>query len=581
MAFLRQPIQAVEIVQPLCSRTFGVAPCNATGTACYNTDKTCKFRAALDMSATLSLFFVGDRGFDWRDEPGAFQPAMAIPGLRQVQTAPTVLNVASGSRNKSPLGYRAVCQVQIRDFPWNDVDTDPYVSTRGYDPTTKGSFWSKWLARNPFHVGYTIRVYEGELGQALSAMTKREYIVEKIDAGRDGVTITAKDILRKVTDTGVTAPSLSPGELSLDLAINGTSFQVAGAVLADYPASGWVRIGNEVIAYTSRATVGSNVEFTGLTRGALDTTAAAHNQNARVQRVLAYVNVPFSDILYDLFTTWGLIPTSYITKADWDLEYTTWRSVFNFTGYITQPTKVEDLAAEICLQALANVWWDERVQKIILKAQRPDFAPDVATDDADILAGSFAIKELPEDRASQVFVYYNLRNPTLSVTDRGSYENAAVFIDVQSQIQYGGEPAVRELFCRFINTGAIANTIAATYLRRFSNVRREITFELADDSKVWTGGTIDVEHFLTVDQNGDKLRQNWLVIEASVQEVGGRYRFVAEDNVSTGVLWLWQDDTLVSTIWSAATDEERRTIGYWLNDDGTDQGGTPRPFRWL
>ena len=90
-----------------------------------------------------------------------------------------------------------------------------------------------------------------------------------------------------------------------------------------------------------------------------------------------------------------------------------------------------------------------------------------------------------------------------------------------------------------------------------------------------------IVHFLDSDENGDKIRGNWLVIEASVQEVGGRYRFVAEDNGSAGVLWLWQDDTLVSTSWSAATDEERRTIGYWLNDDGTDFGGTPRPFRWL
>jgi hypothetical protein len=424
-------------------------------------------------------------------------------------------------------------------------------------------------------------VYEGELGQALSAMTKREYIVEKIDAGRDGVTITAKDILRKVTDTGVTAPSLSPGELSLALAIGGTSFQAAGAVLADYPATGWVRIGNEVIQYTGRATVGSNVEFTGLTRGALNTEAAAHSQFARVQRVLAYVNEPFSDILYDLFTTWGLIDTSYITKADWDNEYITWRAVFNFTGYITQPTAVEDLAAEICLQSLANVWWDERLQKIILKAQRPDFLPDVVTDDADILAGSFAIKELPEERASQVFVYYNLRSPVLSITDRGNYANAAVFIDVLKQVQYGGEPAVRELFCRFISTAAIANTIAATYLKRFADVRREITFELASEDIVWTGGTIDVEHFLDVDEHGEKVRGNWLVIEAAVQEVGGRYRFVAEDNETSGVLWLWQDDTLVSTTWTDATPEERENIGYWLNDDGTDQGGTPRPFRWL
>jgi hypothetical protein len=581
MTFLRRPFRAVEIVQPLCSRTFGTSPCDATGVECYNTDKTCKFRDALDLSETLSLFFVENRGFDWRDEPGAFQPALAIPALENVQTAPTVLNVASGSRNKSPLGYRAVCQVQIKDFPWNDVGTDPYVSDRGYDPATKGSFWSKWLARNPFHVGYILRVYEGELGQTLAELTRREYIIEKIDAGRNGVTITAKDILRKVTDTGVTAPALSPGELTLDLAIGGTSFQVAGAVLDDYPATGWVRIGSEVIRYTGRATVGGNVEFTGLTRGDLNTEAAAHKQLARVQRVLAYVDEPFHDILYDLFTVWGLIDTSYITKADWDQEYTLWRPQFNFTAYITQPTKVEDLAAEVCLQALANVWWDERLQKIILKAQRPDFAPDTITDDAHILAGSYSIKELPEERASQVFVYYNLRNPTLSVTDRGSYGNAAVFINVLGQVQYGGEPAIRELFCRFITTGAIANNLASTYLSRFSNVRREITFELAQEDIVWTGETVNIEHFLDSDEHGDRRKDNWLVIEAGVEQVGGRYRFVAEDNGSAGVLWLWQDENEVSLTWDDATEEERETIGYWLNEDGTDAGGNPRPFRWL
>lgn len=581
MAFTRNPIQIVEIVQPLCSRVFGTSPCLATGVACYNTDQTCKYRAALDMSATTSLYFVPDRGYEWRSEVGAYQPALAIPTLQSVRTAPTVLNVASGSRDRSPLGYRAVCQVQIRDTPYNDVGVDPYLSTRLYDPQTRGSFWSKWLARNPFHVGYILRVYEGELGQALSAMIKREYLIEKIDAGRDGVSITAKDILRKVTDTGVTAPSLSTGELSLSMAIGATSFEVAGALLADYPATGWVRIGSEVIAYTSRLTSGSNIAFSGLTRGALNTDAAAHSQYDRVQRVLAYVDEPFQDIIYDLFTAWGLIDTGYITKADWDDEFTSWRPTFTFTAYITQPTKVDDLAAEVCLQALANVWWDERTQKIILKAQRPDFVPQVITDDADILAGSFAIKEVPEDRASQVFVYYGLRNPTLSITDRGSYSNAAVFIDVDKQIQYGGEPAVRELFCRFITTGALANNLAGSYLQRFADVRREVTFELATDQVVWTGDSVSINHFMYVDEHGAALTANWLIIQASAVEVGGRYQFVAEDNATAGVLWLWQDEATVSLTWDTATAEERRTVGYWLDDDGNDAGGNPQPFRWL
>jgi hypothetical protein len=197
------------------------------------------------------------------------------------------------------------------------------------------------------------------------------------------------------------------------------------------------------------------------------------------------------------------------------------------------------------------------------------------------LAGSYSIKELPEERASQVFVYYNLRNPTLSVTDRGSYGNAAVFINVLGQVQYGGEPAIRELFCRFITTGAIANNLASTYLSRFSNVRREITFELAQEDIVWTGETVNIEHFLDSDEHGDRRKDNWLVIEAGVEQVGGRYRFVAEDNGSAGVLWLWQDENEVSLTWDDATEEERETIGYWLNEDGTDAGGNPRPFRWL
>lgn len=580
MSFINEPIEVVELIQPLCSRTFGTSPCLATGDKCWNTTATCKYKSALNLTNSLTLQFVRDLAHEWITTAGAYQPALAIPALVSYQTAPTVLNIASGSKNKSPLGYRGVCQINIKDFPWNDVGTDPYLSSRTYTPELQGSFWSKWLVRNPYHVGYTVRIYEGYRGQALSAMTMREYIVEKIDLGRNGVSITAKDILRKVTDTNVNAPTLSPGELASAITASSTSIEVAGAALTDYPASGLLRIGSEILSYTSRSVNAfNNVVFAGVLRGLLNTEPATASQNAKVQRVLAYENMRFDDILYDLLTTWGKIDASYIDLAGWQDEVDEWRPEFYFTTYLTETNKVEDLVAEICLQALVSIWWDERIQKIVLRSQRPDPAPPLITDDADILAGSFSIKEIPEERVSQIHVYYSQRSFVGSVTDKFNYERAAVFINVQKQIEYGGEPQVRELFCRFIQSDAIANNLAATYLNRFQDVRREISFDLADETTYWTGDMISVQHFLDVDFTGAPKQKAWIITSSEAKINGGVYSFVAEDSEMVGILWEWVTDAIPE--WSGATDLQKATIGYWLTDDDTDLDGVSRPFRWL
>ena len=501
---------------------------------------------------------------------------MAIPALASYNTAPTVLNVASGSKDKSPLGYRAVCQVNIKDFPWNDVDVDPYVSTRSYVPDKIGSFWSKWLARNPFHVGYTINIYEGLIGQPLSAMTKREYVIEKIDRGKDGVSITSKDILRKVTDTNQTAPYLSRGELTATLLVGGTSFTVAGAVLSDYEAAGYVRINSEIISYTSVVLSGSNLVFSSLTRGVAGTTAAEHKANDRVQRVIYYNARPYNEILYDLFVNWGGISASYIDSVAWAAEKTTYRSSYNFTAWIAEPTKIEDLAGEVCLQAIANVWWDERNQQIIMKAVKPEPSPTLLTDEDAIVAGSFVIKEKPEERASQAHVYYLQRTPVQSVTDKTNYTRVSVFIDVNKQIQYGGDPQIRELFCRFISTQAIANSLSQTYLDRFSDVRREVQFDLSakDAENIWTGSVVTIRHYLDVDFTGAPRNGEWLITSAEVARNGLTYRFTAEDNEKGGTLWSWLN--------SSGNDVNGNPQPYrWLDSDGNDSSGNPQPYRWL
>jgi hypothetical protein len=597
--FAAKPVEIVEIIQPLCSRTFGVSPCLASGDACWNTDATCKYRSALNLSNSISLKFVDESVYEWQDnninllaenenvlttesnDPFLidlyFQPSLAIPALAGYNTAPTVLNVASGSKDKSPLGYRAVCQVNIKDFPWNDVDTDPYVSTRTYTPDQIGSFWSKWLARNPFHVGYTLNVYEGLVGQRLSEMIKREYVIEKIDRGKDGVSITAKDILRKITDTNQTAPYLSKGELSSAITNSQTTMTVSGALISEYEAAGYARINSEIVSYTQiYETTGGNLFFSGLTRGVAGTTAASHSQNDRVQRVIYYNTRPFNEILYDLFVNWGGIPDRYIDATVWAAEKTTYRPDYNFTTYIAEPTKIDELAGEVCLQAIANVWWDERVQKIIMKAVKPEPSPVLLTDDDAIVAGSFVIKEKPEERASQTHVYYLQRTPIPNVTEKTNYSRVSVYIDVDKQIQYGGEPQVRELFCRFVSTQALANTLAQTYLNRFSDVRREVQFDLSskDIENIWTGSVITIRHYLDVDFTGAARDGEWLITSAEVSRNGLTYRFTAEDNEKGGTLWTWLDNSgndanAVAQPWR------------WLDNDGKDSGGIEQPYRWL
>lgn len=571
MTFSREPLQIVEIVEPRCSRTFGVAPCTATGEPCFKGDATCKSIPALDLTDSFSSFFVQPNAN--RVLSVGFQPGSALGTLRRVDTAPTILNVGSGNENISPIGQRSVAVIDIADHPYNDVGYDPHLSSRSYDPMTRGSFWTKWLARNPYHVGYSVRIYDGYFGDDLSAMIMREYFIEKIDHSRHSVRITAKDILRKVTDNKPKAPALSSGVLSVDISAGASALQIAGAVLTDYPAAGWVKIGSELIEYTGRATVGTNIELTGLTRGALNTTASAQRQFDRVQRVLAYVDVPFSDIMYDLLVTWAAIPAAYITKADWDAEFLEWRELYRFTGYVVEPTDVEILLGELCRQGMANLWWDERIQKLLFRAQRPNFAPRTLTQEGDILADSLVVREHPEQRVSQVYVYYGLRNPTLSLTERASFAYGEASVDVDKERQYG-EAKIKEIFCRWVQTGVIARSLGGAYLRRFRDVRRSITFSLAakDVAEVWTGDVHQVRHFLRVDQFGSELVTPWLITSAETVHQGGEYRYTAEDNESGGLLWQWvADDASGPSV----------EIGCWVDEDGTDGAGNIPNFAWI
>lgn len=564
---VREPLQVVEIRQPLCSREFGVSPCEATGVECFKTDFTCKFRAALDLTDEISLFFVSEDAH--RPTDTGYDPSAAIPLLKAVRTAPTVLNVAAGNRDISPLGYRAVANIQIGDKAYNDAGIDPHVNERTHP--LPGTLWGRWLKRNPFYVGYTVIVYDGFRGDALADMIKREYFISKIDRRSDSIVINTKDVLRKITDNDVKLPVQSSGVLASDIGTGESAFQVAGAVVADYPAPGWVRIGDEIISYATAQQAGTNVLLSGGARFQLNTTVDQHSQGDTVQWVLAYEDQPFQEILYDMCERTDV--DAYIDKPDWDTEQEEWRPLYIFTGYISEPTKVSKLMSEVLTQAQSNIWWDERVQKIVLRAQRPNFFPSTISEVGQIVADSFSIKDESKERVTQVNAHYNLRSPVHDPDKIASYATSAVTIDVNRQVQYG-EPAEKDIFCRWIDTRLLADAMSQSYLNRFKDVRQEVRFQMtAKDAEVyWTGDIAQIQHWMMQDQFGENLITQWIITSAETVEHGDLYQYTAEDNASAGFIWEWLAD---------GNTDPTTEVGAWVDEDGTDGAGNVLPFGWI
>jgi len=252
--FERVPVTIVEIDQDFCSRTYGTAPCTAaigvTGTRkCFNTFRTCQDEVNFDRSQ-LTLRFC---------KPLANLPASweAIPSVISTTSSPTKLNIGGAGDSSGPLGNRATVTIKFKDHPYSDAKVDPYVDGRGYNPESKGTFWSKFIARNPYYQNRPLRVRDGYLGQEPEDMVTRHYIIDGID-GPDAngvVTVRGIDVLRLVDDRRTKAPLLSRGELDAALNDTDTSFTVVRATASEYPEAGTLRIGDEVMTYTTREIV--------------------------------------------------------------------------------------------------------------------------------------------------------------------------------------------------------------------------------------------------------------------------------------------------------------------------------------
>jgi hypothetical protein len=440
----------------LCSRTYGTLPCTAalsalTPNKCYNSRLTCQ--DPVNYSAGVQTLRFA------RPQEGLLQYGYVIPSLIDVQTTPAAINLSSMDTNQQSLGQREVVTIQLGDHLHSDLFVDKYRLERAtgaasftsitFNPYQRGTFWGKWLARNPFYTFYRARIREGVIGQALGSMRVRNYVITTVAVDDDGqVTITLKDLFSLIEARKSVAPKASTGRLNADITNVAGSLTLTPAGIGDleYPTSGKVCVGNEAMAFTR--TGGSDV-LTLTTRGDLNTAPSAHKQEDNVQLVLSFSAQLCHDIVFSLFTNYTDVKPADIVKADWDAAAVNLTRLYS--ANIVKPTPVQDLVGELGLQAGFSIWPDVESGLITFVALQSTAPEATVTDNEWIVDGSLRTKRQDQKRLSQVWVYYGLIDPTKSLTDNANYHSRAVVADLVSEddTEYG-TPSIREVFSRWI-----------------------------------------------------------------------------------------------------------------------------------
>lgn len=456
----RIPFVYLEAYITSCSHEYGVAPCTAaigvTGDdKCYHTYSGCQDK--LNFGETIKTY-----RFCQKDAqvPVGFS---AIPLIKSITYASQEITPGKG------LGVRGSVSIRMDDAPWPDADIDPYWRERDYDTAEQGTFWGKFLARNPYHEGRLMRVYEGFLTHPFSTDNFRGYafVIDQIKgvSKNNEVEWIGKDMLKLADDKKAQWPPRSPGTLSAGISDTATSLTLAPAGIGDdkYAAAGKVNIGGEYISFTRSGDVMT------LTRAQSNTEAAAHDAGDTVQQVGIFDNELIQDVVYTLLTDGAGIDPAYIDKPAWDDEQAEYLAGV-WSAEIGEPTGVNTLLGELTEQAAFKIWWDGYDQEIRFQAIRPlaDDLP-VYTDEDGVLE-DLDISSDGKQRVSTVVVYFAQKSPAAKLDDLNNYQLRVGTPDLAaiSWLEYGSNQ-IRNIYSRWFKktsmgrVNALSDAILKTY----------------------------------------------------------------------------------------------------------------------
>lgn len=492
-----------------------------------------------------------------------------------------IMPLISGDITKAPtsttagtgLGKRAVVTVKFKDMSHHDRGIDPYIAGRTYDATAQGTFWGKWLARNTYYEGRTLKVYHGYIAEPFSwsDFEVQEYDITEIKRDKKNmVTLIAKDALIRTYADKAEYPPASDGVLLSDITSGGTSATLSPAGIGDtdYPASGYISIADEAIYYTRSS------DTLTLIRGQWGTSATEHSAGSVVQIAPAWTATETDnvlDMLEELLVTGAGMPSSYIPTAEWDVQRELWMSSSLVKGILMKPEAIEDIIEELSEVFMFDIWWDAVTQEIKVKALSPELGSDTIntlSEDVNIIQESLKIDKNPEDRFTEVQVYFNKIDYSGDDKEE-NFRNRQVAADATraSEDLYDGN-AIKTMFSRWFDSGAHALQLTGRTLKRFSDTPEYVTFRLdnKDHGKLELAGRIELDSWQFQDVTGATTAKKFQVLEIKEIDAGHQFEVKCLTSTFDGRYFFIAPDATPD--YTSATDDQKLSYGFISQADG-------------
>lgn len=494
-----KPLRYCELSLSPCTLTYGVGPCTAaigvTGDfKCYNTPKTCQDVQNFDNAGSEQVI-------RWAvatsDLPVSIE---AIPSIQSINVRPQQIDPGES------LGVRESVTVSFGNHRDNDYLFDPYSSSRSGNPYNRGTFWGKFFARWGSLEGYDFRLIDGEVGQTLTEMKTRHYVIDSV-AGPDSggrVSFTAKDPLKLIDGKKAVVPLPSEGVLDAAITDVQTVFNLSPVGIGNkYDFSGVASIGDEKVTFTRFQ---DQITLTG--RGLSGSVQEAHEAGETFQEAAAFSGYNPGLLLYALGQESQSGIDNYIFLFDWIDEVNAYLGR-TYSGEVMKPTPLIDIYNEVIREAGFMIWSDvsepDKKKRIKLKVLRQE-TPVLNVNDSIILKDTVKTKKLSSKRISQINVFHGKKNPLEEQDQKKNYTTIYKAVTENPVVALENNPSsIREILSRWITVFNLpaAESIGSRLLARYENIPRQVSFRMPSTYPLNAGDTFTFQSRVFEDSQGD------------------------------------------------------------------------------
>lgn len=570
-----KPFFLIEVDRPICANVYGLSPCTAVGPAalkCFNTYSTCQDKANY-VKTISTITFCSNVG-------GLPLDLNAFPVISKLSVKPARLQLGKAS-------LTAEVNISMMDFAHSDIGIDPYRTKldssdfRGYDARKQGSFFGRFLARNIYLRGSTVRVRRGFLKAGLDTsqgspdLIDETFIIDTIELKNNSgqVSMVARDPLFLTNKKRAKVPKVSEGKLSGAYTAGGGSFTLESGDGAAYAASGMASMGTYAFTFTRSGDV-----FT--ITGNL-TSSENKDAGSSVQEAYAFIgNVV--DMVEDVITNNTDIDNAYIPAAKWATIKADWISNFVADTVIIKPMGVDKFLDDVAKQYDVFIVWDSELSEITLRTSVPPItATKVLTDGSNIIKGTVKRHSLPKEQVTRVAYRYRMSDP-VEFDKEENFESVAITADLEKEGVNAYNAEYEDVINGYLNRStAVATDVITKKLIRSVDIPEiiDITVDMRDDD-VQIGDTVYVDSNVSQDVYGNPNRISGLVLSKAIVNDGSQVRYTITNHIFLFSRYgYFQDDS--NTSYTSASQAERDAqpgAGWFSDGNNFADGGEPYRF---